>query len=112
MKVSDIVVKVAMEASYAVATDADFRAAERLLQLPTLPIIPGVRWVSPDEWEAGEPVTPINCDICGQSDDAPGDWNGETGCHLSCEDVSKNREVAYMKQKALLDEYRRIENDR
>jgi len=26
------------------------------------------------------------CDICGEEDPEGGfDWNGETGCHLSCE---------------------------
>ncbi len=39
-------------------------------------------WVWDDEVEP-------KCDICGEPQDIPDwarlDWNGETGCHLSCE---------------------------
>jgi len=34
----------------------------------------------------------VMCDICGEHEhpaDMTPDWNGETGCHLSCEERSK-----------------------
>jgi len=48
-------------------------------------------WLGRVDWDAvadaqrDDDATPT-CDICGDEDDGAGDdWNGDTGCHVSCE---------------------------
>ena len=45
-------------------------------------------WLYSNDAKPGDDY--VTCDICGRResvDDLTPDWNGETGCHISCEAV-------------------------
>lgn len=67
------------------ASEADRIAAHRVLGYTPYEF-------TREEWDGlyDEPIEPT-CDICGKPENqemdggAENDWNGDTGCHLSCE---------------------------
>ncbi len=48
-----------------------------------------------EEWRTSNKGNEPTCDFCGQPAEEVGEnWNGETGCHRSCEDDAKARKRA------------------